>query len=111
YLPCKLAATDRVKTAGGPRLDQRAGQLLHEVIIAAVDHMRRPDPLEKGDLRLAAHDVDKRDAVLGTNLDEHLTKVRCGRGVDKGAMSFHPHRFGKGETGERVDESGCAIAR
>jgi hypothetical protein len=73
--------------------------------------MRRADTLQQFDLRRAAHDVDERDIVLGTDLDEHLAEVRRRRCVDDRVMTLHPHGFGESKAGERIDEAGCPIDR
>ncbi len=108
-LPRELAAAGRVETERCARLDDRIDQPIHEIVGAAVDDIFGADALQNFDLRVAAHDVDERDAVLRANLDEHLAEVRRRGGVDDRAVVLHPHRLGKREAGQRIDEAGGTV--
>ena len=55
-------------------------------------------------LLLAANDIDEPDAVVETDLVEHLTEIGGGRGVDQRLVTLAPHGLGHPERGQRVDE-------
>ncbi len=62
-------------------------------------------------LRLAAHDVDERDAVLEAYLLQHLAEIGGGGGVYQRGVAFTAHGLGHAKRGQRIDEAGRALRR
>src|SRR5260221_11896368 len=49
---------------------------------------------------------DQPDAVLETDLVEHLPEIGCGRGVHQCFVAFASHGFGHAKRRQRIDEAG-----
>src|SRR3546814_16846358 len=60
----ELAAVGRVEADRCACLSDRIDKPIHKIFGTAVDDIFRPDALQDFDLRVAAHVVDQRNAVL-----------------------------------------------